>query len=362
MLQLKTGTDFIPTWSLLADSFKHSYSDQCSQSLDESHGGNLRRSVFQHTLYGGITSNMEMSIPSSAAEAPLLTPTSNAAVGESDAAGNRPAKQAQVPLAAQETTAAGDTEATKEAVKNIDCPGDVLAPRDDDIEYGTDLYYEAKGLMILSNSTPQQRRKKAVLRLAQSKAYAELIEERLIILEKSVADLQPQGRKTLAQDDDEDEAAPQSHASISVMGWIEFRGTVVIGPTTSTHRPEIDPTRKCMIEILRDEPGYSNVAISGDRGPQLLGARGANGALPRQNTESSARPVDFEPHQIRIRSKLLLQVLQEITGCSITHGRWKHKILFLRPFKFLVYFGQSLKERLRHLEGLQSADGVRGGM
>lgn len=304
---------------------------------------------------------MEKSTLSSASEAPLLTPTSNPAAGEGGAADDKPAKHAPKSLAVDRTKAPGNLESKKEGDDVIDCPGDVLDPWDDRVQYGTDLHYEAGQFISLSTNTPQQRRKQAKLRLAQSKAYAEIIEERLILLEKSVADLQPQGRKTLGQDDDEDEIAPQSHASTTVMSWAEFKPTVYTGPATRAHRPEVDLTRKSMIEILRDEPGYSNVSISQDRGAHVLGPSDADRALPSQIMERTASPVDFEPYQIRIRSKLLLQVLQAITDCNTTPGRWKHKVVFIRPFKLLVHCAQSLKDRLRYLEDLHSTENVLNG-
>lgn len=290
-----------------------------------------------------------------------LTPISPAA-GDFNVADDKAEKQVDGLLSVEKSQAPEILKSGNGGDKIIDCPDDVLEAAGERIEYGTNLYYESGNFPSLSSNTPQQRRKQAVMRLAQSKAYAELIEERILLLEKSVADLQPEGRKTLAENEDEDGVAPQSHLSTRVLSWVEFRVTVTIAPTTRAHRPEYDSTRKSMIEILRDEPSYSKVSISPNYDPKLLDARDANGALLRQATELSACPVDFEPHQIRLRSKLLLQMLNEITDCNTTLGPWKHKIVFLRPFKLLVYFEKTLKDRLKKLEALHSADLVQCGM
>ncbi|KAL1852883.1 hypothetical protein Daus18300_011965 [Diaporthe australafricana] len=108
------------------------------------------------------------------------------AESERQAEGSLPAKDIQTTSNAE----APNQEATSATIN--DCPGDIVGPNGKEIEYGTNLHYEAgKSYPILSTNTPQQRRKQAVLRLAQSKAYAELIEERLVHLEKVLAELQP---------------------------------------------------------------------------------------------------------------------------------------------------------------------------
>lgn len=276
---------------------------------------------------------------------------------EKQAEGSPPVKDIQITSNAE----APNQQATNATIS--DCPGDILGPDGKDIEYGTNLHYEAgKSYPILSSNTPQQRRKQAVLRLAQSKAYAELIEERLVHLEKVLAELQPKGHKTLAEDDDDNEAAPKSVASIKVMGWTDFRATPTPGSAARTHRPEFDRAPRSLIEILREDPGYPDNSISPDHDSDVFGTSGVNTTLGRQSTESITKAVDFEPHEIRIHSRVLLQVLNDITGCNTTPGQWKHKITFLRPFKLLVYFEQNFNDRLRHLERLHSGDRLVSGM
>ncbi|KAK8137257.1 hypothetical protein PG984_005197 [Apiospora sp. TS-2023a] len=292
-----------------------------------------------------------MNMSTSSTETPNPQPAGNSAAEESHVATETPKTQADDSLQVGIPKVPATAEVRREKEESIDCPDDVLHPGGLMVQPGSNLHYEAHGYMTLSKTTPQQRRKQAVLRLAQSKAYAELIEERIMLLEKSVAGLQSKDGKTLAVTEDENEIAPKTHAEINVMEWGEFRATFMFGPINRGHRPEWDSTRRSVIEILRDEPSLSKISISSDNEPNT------HSRITRQGTH----PVTFEPHQIRLRSKLLLQILNEITGCNTTLGQWKHKLLFLRPFKLLVYFQDKLKDRLCSLERLHSTDYVHDG-
>ncbi|KAI1172358.1 P-loop containing nucleoside triphosphate hydrolase protein [Nemania sp. FL0916] len=183
-----------------------------------------------------------------------------------------------------------------------------------------------------------KRREVGKLRLQQSKAYLDLLESRLSVLEEQFR---------------------QSNLTICQLSWFEFRGKPRVYPrihsTFWKHSPEIDSDPKSMIEILIEEPTYNLVrsikwrrSLRDDDDPAFGGT--AEDIDPSSAIVSSTSQSDNStPHLIRIRSPLLLKVLKDVTGIETTSGPHQHILVFFKPFKLLVANEARIRARLKSL-------------
>ncbi|KAI1751862.1 hypothetical protein F4782DRAFT_170857 [Xylaria castorea] len=225
---------------------------------------------------------------------------------------------------------------------------------DDDIrspgQFLSTLGQESIGnsIITLRNTLPE-RRAKASRRILQAKAYAELVEDRILDLEQKVRDLNNE-KDSLAEDNSSPGGIPPI-IRLAPMGWTDFNHRTFINRKDFTgtwkHRPEIDELSRPVIEILIEEPYYGF-------GLSRSGKQSSDDSLSHLSAPglSTFQPDDFsvEPYQIRVRSKLLLKTLKEITGTNVTIGPHEHRLLLLRPFKLLVYFEQDIRSSLQKME------------
>ncbi|KAI1740315.1 hypothetical protein F4680DRAFT_116087 [Xylaria scruposa] len=216
---------------------------------------------------------------------------------------------------------------------------------DPDEPYWSNLARESIGSGIIhQRSTLPERRAKASKRILQAKAYAELVEDRIQELEQKVQDLSNEEGPLVEEDNSPPEGIPPI-IRIAPMRWSDFNHRTFINRKDFTgtwwHRPEIDELSRSVIEILVEEPYYGfGLSRSG-----------------KQNSDDSQslltfQPNEFpvEPYQIRIRSKLLLKTLKEITGSNVTIGPYEHRLLLLRPFKLLVHFEKEIRSSIQKME------------
>ncbi|KAI8954915.1 hypothetical protein F4801DRAFT_530445 [Xylaria longipes] len=206
---------------------------------------------------------------------------------------------------------------------------------------------------LINAPTLPERRAKAARRLLQSKAYAELVEDRIEDLEQRVRDLSNE-KNPLAEGNGSAEGIP-SVIRVVQMGWTDFNNRAFINRKdfkgTWKHRPELDERSRPVIEILIEEPHYGLFLSKS-------GKQNSDDSQSQLNTPnlSTFQPNDFsaEPYQIRIRSKLLLKTLKDITGCNVTVGPHEHRLLLLRPFKLLVHFEQNIRNYIQNMELVNS--------
>lgn len=234
---------------------------------------------------------------------------------------------------------------------------------DNEAEYPSQLVKEAMGAHhIFVRTTLAQRRAKADRRLLQSKAYAELIEDRLMDLEHEVRKL---SRKPLEKEELEKEEVDAGDDVPTILGvvtlawsdfnpWIEVNIKEIKGEWK--HSMELNQEPKCIIEILKDEPRFGSIRAGHSKAdpsnqPVARGMNDGTAASVLQTQDAS-----FEPYLIRIRSKLLLKILKEITDCDTTVGPFGHRLLLLRPFKLLIYFEGVIRQKLREVEKIHSRD------
>ncbi|KAI0544468.1 P-loop containing nucleoside triphosphate hydrolase protein [Xylaria curta] len=197
-------------------------------------------------------------------------------------------------------------------------------------------------------ATLATRRRAAKLRLQQSKSYLDLLEDRILEIEGKF-------HKYLnAQDNDAKEAAkiPSNNLTIRYLSWFEFRGSRQTGPPVSTlyweHVPEIDPSPKAMIEILTEEPkhGDSKIRSTGIE-PSMSDNRFPLGSNTNQQDQTTSRYDTSAPYMIRIRSPLLLKILEDVTGLQTAVGPHQHVLLFFKPFKLLVAYAGQIRDRFK---------------
>jgi hypothetical protein len=195
------------------------------------------------------------------------------------------------------------------------------------------------------------RRKKAKIRMIQSMQYGELIEDRILDLEKKV-------RKALHEktppldEENASEAVPGSHNCYKVLSWADFSARFEVDRKQRLegrwqHRPEMDDKPKNVIELLLEEPRFSYAAL-------VFKGSQSDSRLPVEITSQlkgqDAKPVALEPHRIRIRSPYLLTALKSITGCATTIGPYEHRLTLMRPFKLLVVFADKVQKHFADLE------------
>jgi len=211
------------------------------------------------------------------------------------------------------------------------------------------LFYESVGGIHAPELA--KRRAKADMRLMQSKAYAELLEDRIFDLEDKVRKLRGEPKPADIEDDVIGDVP--TITEIGMLGWTEFSRRIEINrkdiPEEWKHCPEVDQEPRHVIEILKEEPRFDFFKLN---------TQSSNAAQSRPDVAGiQVHDSSVDPHRIRIRSKLLLKVLKEITGCNTTLGPYEHRLLLLQPFKLLVSFEKNIRDFLRDVEELHAGKG-----
>ncbi|KAK5637233.1 hypothetical protein RRF57_012945 [Xylaria bambusicola] len=223
---------------------------------------------------------------------------------------------------------------------------DILSDTQSDIEIpaSSELVAESQGRDCgrVIPSLPE-RRAKARQRLLQSKAYAELIEDRIQDLEQKYRVISKKLNVNTGTSKYINYLAEntQSIPKISKMGWVDFTHRLTINPGTLTgawkHRPEVNEKPTAAIELLVEQPVPD---------PNHTRYRSSNSLLPACLRFDLAIALP-SPIKSGSESKPLLKILSHITGCGVAIGPHQHRLLMMRPFKLLVYFEKDIKNYLR---------------
>ncbi|KAI0885474.1 P-loop containing nucleoside triphosphate hydrolase protein [Annulohypoxylon maeteangense] len=206
------------------------------------------------------------------------------------------------------------------------------------------------------NHKLDERREKADMRLQQSKAYADLIEHRIIDIEEKLGRILDEPTKHAKLK--EGLAPPSNKVEIKKLSWPEFGKTADVDPKSSSsswrHRPELDSKSRYVIEMLMEEPAVH--AVHTNTKAQQDGLRWKTGSAQEDSdqVERSSITVKHDrsraPHRIRIRSRVLIKLLKDITGLSTVVGPHEHILVFMKPFKLLITHAKSIRTRLDELE------------
>jgi len=203
----------------------------------------------------------------------------------------------------------------------------------------------------------KERRAKANRQCLQSQLYIQLVNDRLAALETDMNMLLKRGPE---ESKPKQQTGPKHNLEIQRLSWGDFKVTPIVfdnGTKQPKHVPEIDLTSKAVLEVLIRDP-EDNVrrqvqnpnigAISSTMDPKKNGRPsypvGSESALIDGGSVSGI------PERLRIRSPLLVKMLEQISNAGPLCNSHKHKTVFLRPFKLLVHHADKIRERLHELE------------
>lgn len=202
-----------------------------------------------------------------------------------------------------------------------------------------------------------ERRENSKRRMFQTQAYVELIEDRLVELENKVRKMlnESEPRKTEAVSD-----IPSNLLTIAELPWSEFGKRAVVDPVVTPamwkHLPELDSGPKSVVEILMEEPRFDMGRVTNK--DNFEPGNIEQPQSPQTDLQERVEPAptvvnprkSLIPYRIRVRSVLLLKILNEITGLNTTIGPHKHLLVLFKPFKLLIAYGGQLQEHLKLLD------------
>ncbi|KAK0610312.1 hypothetical protein DIS24_g12063 [Lasiodiplodia hormozganensis] len=193
------------------------------------------------------------------------------------------------------------------------------------------------------------RRRRAKRRVLQTQAHTQLVEDRLCDLEAKVRKLLKEPDP--AFDDEDQNAFPPHERRITSLTWKDFNARLEVTAKRSSqwkHRPEIDLEPKSIIEVLNEEPRYTwAFALSDKYSPTAPEESQEPVSVVPESSDAIAVTV---PYRIRIRSRLLLKVIKQLTHCRTTTGTYKHRMLLFPPFKLLITYNNEFRVGLKKLE------------
>ena len=210
----------------------------------------------------------------------------------------------------------------------------------------------------------EDRRLNAKRRAKQAILFTSLVEDRLAFLEEQFQRLQqitgedPIVLQTLK--DSSPSSAPSHATEIKRMTWAEWKSTpgVVVGKgPKAKHNAEIDRTRRSVLEVLIEDP-QANMRrrLRMQRKVQEPPKKRAEPiekvkSLSAINFEPSPSGAPRVPERLRIRSSVLLEILEQVTDMKLPTGpNGLKKLVLLRPFKLLFVYEAKIRARLRMME------------
>ncbi|KAI1462622.1 P-loop containing nucleoside triphosphate hydrolase protein [Annulohypoxylon moriforme] len=232
--------------------------------------------------------------------------------------------------------------ATSQAEPQVNGHNEALEEEEDPHKLARTLYFSRYGGY---KDGLEERREKADMRLQQSKAYADLIEHRIIDIEEKLSRVLNEPKKH----SNESLIPSSNEVEIKELNWSDFGRIAEIDQKLSTgfwnHKPELDRNSKNVIEILMEEPGLEAVRII---------TKTTSGQRESDHIERPSTTVKHDgsrsPHRIRIRSRVLIKLLGDVTGLKTSIGPYKHILVFLKPFKLLIAHAQDIRTRLKEME------------
>ena len=210
----------------------------------------------------------------------------------------------------------------------------------------------------------EDRRLNAKRRAKQAILFTSLVEDRLAFLEEQLQRLQQlTGEDPIVlQNLKESSAAsaPSHVAEIKRMTWAEWKsapGIVVGKGPKAKHNAEIDRTRRSVLEVLIEDP-QANMRrrLRMQRKVQEPPKNRSEPiekvkSLPSIKLEPSPPGAPRVPERLRIRSSVLLEILEQVTDMKLPSGpNGLKKLVLLRPFKLLFVYEEKIRARLRMME------------
>ncbi|CAP99246.1 Pc22g19580 [Penicillium rubens Wisconsin 54-1255] len=138
---------------------------------------------------------------------------------------------------------------------------------------------------------------------------------------------------------------PDSEATTKCLSWQEYSVVYDVPDSKGEwkHVPEIDNSPQSVIETLIEEPQPF-------RGARSFTKKQSPGGVAGNKVNLDGKEASLPIFQIRLRSPVLLKVLNEVTDQLPHRGPHEHKVTFVRPLKLLTLFWKELLEHQKKLE------------
>ena len=215
-----------------------------------------------------------------------------------------------------------------------------------------------------AKSPLEDRRLNARRRAKQAILFTSLVEDRLAFLEEQFQRLQQlTGEDPIVLRNLKDSSissAPSHAAEIKRMTWAEWKSTpaIVVGKgPKAKHNAEVNPTQRSVLEVLIEDP-QANMRRR-LRMQKKVQAPPKKRFEPNEKVKSLAA-VEPEllpsgtprvPERLRIRSGVLLEILEQVTDVKLPTGpNGLKKLVLLRPFKLLFTYEAKIRARLKTME------------
>ncbi|KAJ5537845.1 hypothetical protein N7494_007324 [Penicillium frequentans] len=194
--------------------------------------------------------------------------------------------------------------------------------------------------MLSESRSLQERIQDVPARLFHEALLHRLFHDRLEALEDAML-----GPKKLDPTNYNKSRIPDSEATTKWLSWQEYSLAYDVPDSKGEwkHVPEIDNNPQSVIEILIEEPLSFRAARS-------VTTKQSPGVVAGNKVNIDGKEASLPMFQIRLRSPILLKVLNEVTDQLSQRGPHEHKVTFMRPFKLLTLFWKELLEHQKKLE------------
>ncbi|KAJ6031605.1 hypothetical protein N7540_002337 [Penicillium herquei] len=230
-------------------------------------------------------------------------------------------------------------EKTEEEAKNSesDKKEDEL-PRIKDVDqWDIDYWYESSARR--DPRTMQEQIQDVPARLFHEAMLQRLFHNRLEVLEAAIL-----GPQKVELGNSNKTKVPDSEATTKWLSWQEYSLMYEVPETSGEwkHVPEIDNSPQSIIEALIEEP----LSLRAVRSLAVMTKQ----VLAGNKASVDGKEANVPIFQLRLRSPILLKVLNEVTDQLPHRGPHEHKVTFMRPFKLLTLYSKELLEHQKKLE------------
>ncbi|KAJ5726047.1 uncharacterized protein N7483_007404 [Penicillium malachiteum] len=200
-----------------------------------------------------------------------------------------------------------------------------------------DYWYESSGRR--DPRSIQEQIQDVPARLFHEAMLQRLFHSRLEVLEAAIL-----GPQKVENANANKTKVPDSEATTKWLSWQEYSLMYEVPETLGEwkHVPEVDNSPQSIIEALIEEP----LSLRAVRSLAVMTKQ-----LPAGNkVNTDGKEGNVPIYQIRLRSPILLKVLNEVTDQLPHRGPHEHKVSFMRPFKLLTLYSKELVEYQKKLE------------
>lgn len=209
----------------------------------------------------------------------------------------------------------------------------------------------------------EDRRINAKRHANQAILFTGLVEDRLAFLEQQLQKLQLlAGEDPIVLQNFKDSAnasGPSHNPEIKHMTWAEWKSVPAVlnsKVSKAKHSPEGQNAPKSVLEVLIEDPQVTmrrrlRIREKAQDGPKKRSDVNRPATTPKPDASTvNAKRV---PERLRIRSRVLLEILEQVTDVKLPPGpHGLEKLVMLRPFKLLFTYEDKIRKRLSNMEEL----------